>query len=42
MTLARRPDFAGKRFVVILPDGGERYSNNQVFTELARTVGTAS
>ena len=30
---------AGKRIVVILPDGGERYANNAVFTEIARKVG---
>jgi cysteine synthase A len=41
-TVARRPDMAGKRFVVILPDGGERYANNPVFTELARKVGRGS
>ena len=38
-TVARRPEMAGKRFVVILPDGGERYANNPVFTELSRKVG---
>jgi cysteine synthase len=41
-TVARRPDMAGKRIVVILPDGGERYANNPVFTELARKVGRDS
>ncbi|HXJ19794.1 MAG TPA: cysteine synthase A [Polyangia bacterium] len=41
-TVARRPDMAGKRFVVILPDGGERYANNPVFTELSRKVGRGS
>ena len=40
LTVARRPAMAGKRFVVILPDGGERYANNAVFTEIARRVGT--
>ena len=40
--VARRPEMAGKRFVVILPDGGERYANNPVFTELSRKVGRAS
>jgi cysteine synthase len=40
LTLARRPEFAGKRFVVILPDGGERYATNAVFTELARATGS--
>src|SRR6185312_15597784 len=37
--VARRPEMDGKRIVVILPDGGERYANNPVFTELARKVG---
>jgi cysteine synthase A len=40
LTVARRPAMAGKRFVVILPDGGERYANNAVFTEIARRVGS--
>jgi cysteine synthase A len=39
LTLARRPEMAGKKVVVILPDGGERYANNAVFTEIARRVG---
>jgi cysteine synthase A len=39
LLLARRPEFAGKRFVVILPDGGERYATNAVFTELTRNLG---
>ena len=39
--LARRPELAGKRFVVILPDGGERYATNAVFVELARNLGFA-
>jgi cysteine synthase A len=38
LVLARRPDAAGKRFVVILPDGGERYATNAVFTDIARQV----
>ncbi len=38
--VARRPDMAGKRIVVILPDGGERYANNPVFTELSRKIGS--
>jgi cysteine synthase A len=38
LVLARRPDLAGKRFVVILPDGGERYATSPVFNELARNV----
>ena len=33
-----RPDSAGKRIVVILPDGGERYAGNAVFKELAARV----
>jgi cysteine synthase A len=39
LTLARRAESAGKRFVVILPDGGERYATNPVFTDIARRVG---
>jgi cysteine synthase A len=38
LTEARRPEMAGKRIVVILPDGGERYAANPVFTEIARRV----
>ena len=33
------PRCAGKRIVVILPDGGERYANNPVFVELSKKVG---
>ncbi|HEY2903290.1 MAG TPA: cysteine synthase A [Polyangia bacterium] len=39
LTLARRPGMAGKRLVVILPDGGERYAANAVFNEIARRLG---
>jgi cysteine synthase A len=39
LSVARRPELAGKRVVVILPDGGERYATNAVFTELARKTG---
>lgn len=39
LALARRPEMAGKKVVVILPDGGERYANNAVFSEIARRVG---
>ncbi|MEA2697777.1 MAG: cysteine synthase [Myxococcales bacterium] len=38
LEIAKRPGMAGKRVVVILPDGGERYASNSVFTEIARTV----
>jgi cysteine synthase len=38
LAVAARPGMAGKRVVVILPDGGERYANNSVFTEIARSV----
>jgi len=41
LALAKRPGMAGKRFVVILPDGGERYATNAVFTEIARAVDRA-
>jgi cysteine synthase A len=36
LQLARRPELAGKRIVVILPDGGERYAMNAVFTDIAK------
>ena len=39
LMLARREPTPGKRFVVILPDGGERYATNSVFAEIARKVG---
>jgi cysteine synthase A len=39
LMLAHRAGAAGKRFVVILPDGGERYATNQVFADIARKVG---
>ena len=39
LSLAHRPELSGKRFVVILPDGGERYASNAVFAEIARRVG---
>jgi len=38
LAVARRPGMVGKRFVVILPDGGERYAANPVFLEIARRV----
>ncbi|HVZ85939.1 MAG TPA: cysteine synthase A [Polyangia bacterium] len=37
--VARRPEMAGKRVLVILADGGERYATNAVFAEIARRVG---
>jgi cysteine synthase len=39
LTVARRDGMAGKRIAVILPDGGERYAANAVFTEIARKLG---
>jgi cysteine synthase len=39
LTLAQREEAAGKRFVVILPDGGERYASNPVFVDIAGKVG---
>jgi cysteine synthase A len=39
LTIARREGVAGRRFVVVLPDGGERYATNAVFTDIARRVG---
>ncbi|HVZ75364.1 MAG TPA: cysteine synthase A [Polyangia bacterium] len=38
LSLAARPELRGKRIVVMLPDGGERYANNAVFADLARRV----
>jgi cysteine synthase A len=38
LLVARRPGMSGKRFVVILPDGGERYATNEVFAEIMRAV----
>jgi cysteine synthase A len=38
LSLARRSGMAGKRFVVVLPDGGERYATNEIFKEVASKV----
>jgi cysteine synthase len=38
LTLAQRERAVGRRFVVILPDGGERYATNAVFTDIERKV----
>jgi cysteine synthase A len=38
LSIAQRPGMKGKRFVVILPDGGERYATNQVYNEIARAI----
>jgi cysteine synthase A len=38
LTLASRPEMKGKRIVVMLPDGGERYASTAVFNELCRRV----
>jgi len=38
LSVARRPGMAGKRLVVVLPDGGERYASNAVFNEIAKRV----
>ena len=37
---ASGPRCRGKRIVVILPDGGERYATNAVFADIARKVGS--
>jgi cysteine synthase A len=42
LTVAKREQMSGKKMVVILPDGGERYATNAVFTEIARKVGAGS
>jgi cysteine synthase A len=36
LSMAQRAGMTGKRFVVVLPDGGERYAANPVFNEIAR------
>jgi cysteine synthase A len=38
LTVAGRPGSAGKRIVVVLPDGGERYAASAVFKEIARVL----
>jgi cysteine synthase A len=38
LSMAQRPGMKGKRFVVVLPDGGERYAANAIFHEIARKV----
>jgi len=38
LTVAQRERAVGRRFVVILPDGGERYATNAVFTDIERKV----
>src|SRR4051812_37998663 len=38
LILAKRSEMSGKRIVVILPDGGERYATNAVFADIARKV----
>jgi cysteine synthase A len=38
LSLAARPGQAGKRFVVVLPDGGERYAASPSFTEIVRMI----
>jgi cysteine synthase len=38
LIVAQRGGLSGKRIVVILPDGGERYATNAVFAEIVRKV----
>ena len=38
LSLAARPGHAGKRFAVVLPDGGERYAASPAFTEIVRAI----
>jgi cysteine synthase len=38
LSIARRPGMKGKRMVVILPDGGERYATSAVYNEIARKL----
>jgi cysteine synthase len=39
LTIARRPESAGKTIVLMLPDSGERYLSTPLFSELARKEG---
>ncbi len=39
LLIAARPGSDGKRIVVILPDGGERYAGSPVFNEISRAIG---
>ena len=39
LSIAARPDGRGKRIVVVLPDGGERYAGGTIFNELVRSLG---
>ncbi|HVR62237.1 MAG TPA: cysteine synthase A [Polyangia bacterium] len=39
LALAQQRPLAGKQVVVVLPDGGERYAGNAVFTEIVRRAG---
>jgi cysteine synthase len=39
LALVQRRSLAGKQVVVVLPDGGERYAGNAVFTEIVRRAG---
>ncbi|HTM46317.1 MAG TPA: cysteine synthase A [Polyangiaceae bacterium] len=39
LAVGARPEMAGKKIVVVLPDGGERYAANPVFAEIARRFG---
>jgi cysteine synthase A len=41
LTIAQRPGMSGKRIVVILPDGGERYATNAVFLEISKNLDVA-
>ena len=38
LTVAARPEFAGKRFVVVLPDGGERYAASPILADALRKL----
>jgi cysteine synthase A len=40
LSIAQRSGMKGKRFVVVLPDGGERYATNVVFQQIAGVVDT--
>jgi cysteine synthase A len=38
LSLASRPELAGKTVVAVMPDGGERYAGNPIFLELMKSL----
>jgi cysteine synthase A len=38
LSVASRPQFAGKTLVAVMPDGGERYTSNPLYLELLKSI----